>query len=979
MLSTSVRPFSHDPACQIQASRWWKRPVRVPLGSARQVLLNSLPRQIMLLGLTVVLVGAAGLRAEDAILAPGDLILATDTDLVPQSAYPTTSGAYNDERPVLILDNDTATKYLNWGKEYSGFIVTPTHGASAVQSMIITTANDAPERDPSSFEIYGTNEPILSGDNTSGTGETWTLIATGTLELPADRLTAGPVATFANAVAYSSYKVLFPTIKDTATADSMQIAEVGFFTSADGSGANVLSEGGVVLAVDADGPSAYPIDNEGPANILDNTAFAKYLNSGGTNSGFIVTPTRGASTVQSMVITTANDAEERDPASYEIYGTNAAIASTDNSTGTAESWTLIASGTLALPTDRLTVGPAVSFANTTSYKSYKVLFPTLKGATTLMQIAEVAMHETADATGADILDRGGVVLAVDSDTTSQSSYAAANSPPQAIDGNIYTHYANDGGVNSGFIVTPSVGLSIATSFKITTSEACPECDPTAWTLYGTVDTVVSSDNSTGTLEHWVAIASGTVSLPSTRLTEGTAVSFSNSTAYTSYRMVITGLRDAATATAMRIAEIQFYGTIVSSMPDQLLSPGDFIIAIDIDPDGTSSSYPTNESPKNILDNATGTKYLNRGGPSSGFIVTPASGAAIVQSMTLATANDAETRDPSSYTIYGTNEAILSTDNSAGSAENWTQIATGTVTLPSTRLTAGTVVSFANSTAYTSYKVLFPTLKGAGETLMQIADVALFTSTDGTGTSVTKAGDTILAIDFSPSSSYPTGETPANAIDRVVTNTSGGSSKYLNFGENNSGFIVKPSIGSTVATSFKFITANDSPERDPAGWALYGTNDAIVDVDNSHGSLENWTLIASGTMELPTTRHAAGPMVSFSNTVDYAAYRMVITTVRNATTANSMQFAEVQFYGIIGVSCNVPFADADGDKDVDQADFAVYQLCFTGQGGIASSRECRCMDRDKDTDVDELDFAAFMNCATGPAIAWTQESTPKCVP
>jgi len=931
----------------------------------------------VLLGLAVVAAFATGLRAEDSLLTPGDLILAIDTDLVSQSEYPTTSGTYNDERPFFILDSNTATKYLNWGKEYSGFIVTPTHGASAVQSMVITTANDSPERDPASFEIYGTNEPILSGDNSSGTGEAWTLIATGTLELPADRLLAGPVVTFANTVAYTSYKVLFPTLKDTTTVDCMQIAEVALYEAADGSGANILGEGGVVLAVDGDGPSGYPIDNESPANILDNSSFAKYLNRGGSNSGFIVTPTRGASTVQSMVITTANDAEERDPASYEVYGTNDPITSLDNSVGTVENWTLIASGTLSLPVERLTAGPLVSFPNAAAYTSYKVLFPALKGATTLMQIAEVAMYETSDGTGTEVLDRGGTVLAVDPDLMSESSYAAATSPPQAIDGTEVTQYANAGKVNSGFIVTPSVGLSIATSFKITTGAAL-DGDPTGWALYGTVDVIASADNSAGDQENWTPIASGTLDLPVDRLTVGPVVSFANTTAYKSYRMVFTGLRDAVTAASMQIAEIQFYGTIVSAMPDQLLSPGDFIIACDLDPDASSSSYPGNENPPKALDNNTGTKYLNRGGANSGFIVTPASGSSIVQSMTFATANDAEERDPASYTIYGTNDAIVSTDNSTGLAENWALIASGSLSLPSTRLTAGTMVNFTNSAAYTSYKVLFPTLKGATN-LMQIADVALYASADGTGTSVTQVGDAILAIDHTPASSYPANESPANAIDRVITNSTGGSSKYLNFGKANSGFIVKPSIGSTVVTSFKFVTANDHAERDPAGWALYGTNDTIVDVDNGHGDLGNWTLIAAGTMDLPATRHAAGSAVSFENTVDYTAYRMVITGLKDATTADSMQFAEVQFYGLIGVSCRTPFADTDGDSDVDQIDFSVFQLCYTGPGGIASTRECRCMDRDKDTDVDVMDFSAFMNCVTGPAIPWSQETRPDCAP
>lgn len=48
------------------------------------------------------------------------------------------------------------------------------------------------------------------------------------------------------------------------------------------------------------------------------------------------------------------------------------------------------------------------------------------------------------------------------------------------------------------------------------------------------------------------------------------------------------------------------------------NPGDFIIAIDLD---GSSGYPPAENPPNAIDN-TLAKYLNTGGPNSGFIVTP---------------------------------------------------------------------------------------------------------------------------------------------------------------------------------------------------------------------------------------------------------------------------------------------------------------------------------------------------------------------
>ncbi len=72
-------------------------------------------------------------------------------------------------------------------------------------------------------------------------------------------------------------------------------------------------------------------------------------------------------------------------------------------------------------------------------------------------------------------------------------------------------------------------------------------------------------------------------------------------------------------------------------------------------------------------------------------------------------------------------------------------------------------------------------------------------------------------------------------------------------------------------------------------------------------------------------------------------------------------------------CGTPFADADGDGDVDQGDFGVFEACLTGPGGGATG-DCRCFDRrdennqhGQDGDVDQDDYGAFENCASGPGI------------
>lgn len=68
-------------------------------------------------------------------------------------------------------------------------------------------------------------------------------------------------------------------------------------------------------------------------------------------------------------------------------------------------------------------------------------------------------------------------------------------------------------------------------------------------------------------------------------------------------------------------------------------------------------------------------------------------------------------------------------------------------------------------------------------------------------------------------------------------------------------------------------------------------------------------------------------------------------------------------------CSEVVMDADEDGDVDQADFGVFQTCYTGSGnvGLFDELACHCMDADADKDVDGDDLVVFEQCASGPGI------------
>jgi hypothetical protein len=151
-------------------------------------------------------------------LGPDIDVLATNNVIVASSTNSPTSHA---EDAPNVLDGNPLTKYLNFDKANSGFTVTPA-SASTLHGIALTSANDSPERDPSSYKIEGS----VDG------GATWATVAQGSVDLFPDRFTRREYY-FTNSTAYTVYRVTFPTIVNAPTAaNSMQIADVellGFF------------------------------------------------------------------------------------------------------------------------------------------------------------------------------------------------------------------------------------------------------------------------------------------------------------------------------------------------------------------------------------------------------------------------------------------------------------------------------------------------------------------------------------------------------------------------------------------------------------------------------------------------------------------------------------------------------------------------------------------------------------------------------
>jgi hypothetical protein len=60
------------------------------------------------------------------------------------------------------------------------------------------------------------------------------------------------------------------------------------------------------------------------------------------------------------------------------------------------------------------------------------------------------------------------------------------------------------------------------------------------------------------------------------------------------------------------------------------------------------------------------------------------------------------------------------------------------------------------------------------------------------------------------------------------------------------------------------------------------------------------------------------------------------------------------------------ADYDGDCDVDQADYQLWEFCASGPD-VPYSGDCGHADFDDDFDTDQDDFTVFQRCYSGPGV------------
>ncbi len=177
-----------------------------------------------------------------------------------------------------------------------------------------------------------------------------------------------------------------------------------------------------------------------------------------------------------------------------------------------------------------------------------------------------------------------------------------------------------------------------------------------------------------------------------------------------------------------------------------------------------------------------------------------------------------------------------------------------------------------------------------------------------GTSDTIIGGEVTLVTFSPgiegtsinTNNWPGAEGPSNVLD------GSSSTKYLNFFGANSGLIVTPSIGASIATGLTLVTASSLGEefRRPASYVLMGSNSTGVDLYD----LANYTALTSGSTVAEfgsgSPDGAISATYNFSNTLGFTSYLLYFPTLNpgNYTLPGyedgqlKMQIGDVQLNG-----------------------------------------------------------------------------------
>ncbi|MGY0563897.1 MAG: discoidin domain-containing protein, partial [Paraglaciecola chathamensis] len=536
--------------------------------------------------------------------------------------------------------------------------------AHAVSSVFITSANDAPERDPENFDLLASND-----------GENWVTVASFLGESFDERFERKEFS-FSNGLAYSFYRLNIT--KNKGDTSLMQLAEIQLV-------------GPIYASTDHTDPvgtgsitgRARISDGEAETMAFDNDTQTKWLDNGGVPSvedpSWVQVDFPEAVAVNVLGITSANDAPERDPENFTLVGSN------DSGT----TWTVIGDW-LGESFDERFERKLFSASNALAYSSYRLNITKNKGDTSLMQLAEIEligpeMPSVQHSHGLDVT------------YTERARISDGEAGTMAFDNDTQTKWLDNGGVPSveepSWVVIALPEAAAVNTLALTSANDAPERDPENFAVWA------SNDN-----ENWTELASWLGESFDERF-ERKQYSFSNDVGFSFYRFNIT--KNKGDTSLMQIAEIELIGPQVAS--------------VDISSDaGTTitgrARISDNEAETMAFDDDTQTKWLDNGGVPTAedpaWVQLDFVAPRIVNSIAITSANDSPERDPENFTVLGSNDG----------GATWEEVESWIGESFDARFERK-LFEMRNGFAYSSYRINISKNKGDSN-LMQIAEIEL---------------------------------------------------------------------------------------------------------------------------------------------------------------------------------------------------------------------------------------------------------------
>lgn len=448
---------------------------------------------------------------------------------------PSSNGSPNGERIKFLIDNDVETKYLV-GEDTSWVDIYTTQ-MSMVTSYTITSANDAPTRDPKHWVFQGWDADSL-----------WWVTLDSVVDNPVwDERFEARTFEFENTEYFSNYRLHILSTNDDPEG-LMQIAELEIWGElGEMVDADVTNYAFVTRSSNEDslwtgpGGGGGSPDAEQLPMLTDNDRTTKYLVD--AIDSWLDVHTTKMFNVTSYTLTSANDSPERDPNSWTLKGW-------DRMTAT---WVTIDSVVGQPAWEERFQTKTFEIANDKWFSSYRLHITANNGETEpLVQIAELQLFgECGEEVGADITDLK-VEIASENDDVEWTGPSGDGIPDgerieKLIDNDVNTKFLV--GLEMSWIEVYTKKPSRITGYAITSANDSPTRDPNTWLLQGWTGSTWVTLDSVGNQPEWEE-----------RFQTKTWDVANDSLWFSTYRLHILAINGDAEG-LMQMAELQLFGEL----------------------------------------------------------------------------------------------------------------------------------------------------------------------------------------------------------------------------------------------------------------------------------------------------------------------------------------------------------------------------------------------------------------------------------